>query len=76
MKFKDWFSFQERLTEPSHLGDISRRADLIKGGLDGCTGDKPNTLPMGVRGMCQATTSAFPTYKLRIARRSRNELVK
>lgn len=60
-KFKNWL---EGLMEPPRLGDVSRRGDLIGGGLDGCTGDGPNNLPMGVRGMCQKPTSAFQTYSL------------
>ena len=61
MKFKHWL---EGLTEPPALGDISRRNDLIRGGLDGCTGNGPNTMPMGMRTTCQPTSSAFQTYDL------------
>lgn len=53
--FKSWLL--ERLTEPPVAPDPSRRPDLIKGGFGGC-----EFQPLGVRTMCQPTTSAFPTY--------------
>lgn len=60
MEFKKWL---ERFSEPLPLGDPARRPDLIRGGLDGCTGEAPNNLPMGVKSMCRPITSAFQTYK-------------
>jgi hypothetical protein len=56
MKFKEWLIINEKFTEAPPLGDPARRPDLIKGGLGGCP-----ELPMGVRSMCQPTTSAFQT---------------
>lgn len=57
MNFKQWLEFV------GSLGDMKatppeRRRDLIKGGEGGCP-----EMPMGVRAMCQPTTSAFQTYK-------------
>lgn len=68
MNFKEWLRITEGLTagEPLPLGDVARRHDLIKGGLGGC-----ENLPMGVRSMCEPTTSAFPTGKLPKKKRKR-----
>lgn len=57
MNFKKWFT--ERFDFPPNNGDIARRPDLIKGGESGC-----EDVPMGMKPMCQPTTSAFPTYSL------------
>jgi len=57
LKFKDWLI--EGLTEPPRTVDQARRPDLIKGGTGGCP-----ELPMGVRSMCEPTTSAFQVGSL------------
>ncbi len=64
MKFKDWML--EGLVEPPRTVDQARRPDLIKAGTGGC----PN-MPMGVRSMCEPTTSAFSTYSLAKQKKSK-----
>lgn len=59
LKFKEWLKEWFSQEPPGTGGDPARRPDLIKGDAEDC-----HTLPMGVRGMCQNGTSAFPTYKL------------
>ena len=46
--------------DPLKTPDMSRRPDLIRGGLSTCDPD----MPMGMKPMFEPTTSAFPTYSL------------